>query len=265
MVLHPASVGDSILVLVSADLQEALLKRLRMFVLRSKVTLEARPEVIVRAISMTNPQRARAQDHLGHALPDDVWHCAHESTGTWIKAPSSDAELNRYWWIVTDKVALELTSNTDGPDEARLSTELWRAGDIQAGLPWIEQRTQDLFIPQTVNLDLTEGVSFTKGCYPGQEVVARAHYRGTVKRRMHLAKAPSGVEILAGIDVFCPADGPDPCGRVINAASTRAGVWVLFEAPIKQTQTGEFRVGTLDGPVLKVEPLPYHIQPPSPA
>jgi tRNA-modifying protein YgfZ len=265
MVLHPASTGDSIFVLVSADLQEALLKRLRMFVLRSKVTLEARPDVIIRAVSMNNPQLAHAQSQLGHVLPDDVWHFAHEPTGTWIKAPSSDADLNRYWWIATENAELELTANINDPAEARLSTELWRAGDIQAGLPWIEQRTQDLFIPQTVNLDLTEGVSFTKGCYPGQEVVARAHYRGTVKRRMHLGQAPSGVEILAGIDVFCPADGPDPCGRVINSALTSSGVWVLFEAPIKQTRAGELRVGTLDGPLLHLEPLPYEIEPPSPA
>ena len=66
----------------------------------------------------------------------------------------------------------------------RTDADAWRAADLAAGIPWIGAATQDLFIPQTVNLELIQGVSFTKGCYPGQEVVARSHYRGTVKRRM---------------------------------------------------------------------------------
>ena len=69
--------------------------------------------------------------------------------------------------------------------------------------PWIGAATQDLFIPQTVNLELIQGVSFTKGCYPGQEVVARSHYRGTVKRRMAYGRAEAGAQegALANVDV----------------------------------------------------------------
>jgi len=263
MVLFPAPSEGSILVLVSADLLEALLKRLRMFVLRSKVTLEARPDVIVRAVSLTVECSDEAQECLEHRLPEEVWQCSHETTGTWVKAPSADAALKRFWWIATEQAALAFTKELDDPAESSAYAELWRAGDIQAGLPWIEQRTQDMFIPQTVNLDLTEGVSFTKGCYPGQEIVARAHYRGTVKRRMHLAKAPVGSDLIAGGDVFCPADGTDPCGRVINTAQTSKGVWVLFEAPFQQMQAGELRAGAIDGPLLQIAPLPYSLQVPS--
>jgi len=265
MVLFPSLSGDSIFVLASADLQEALLKRLRMFVLRSKVTLEARPDIIVRAVSVAGDCLDEAQASLEHRLPEAVWQCSHASTGAWIKAPSSDAALKRFWWIATESAALAFAKEPADPVELTASAERWRAGDIQAGLPWIEQRTQDMFIPQTVNLDLTEGVSFTKGCYPGQEIVARAHYRGTVKRRMHLAKAPEGAVVVAGGDVFCPADGTDPCGRVINSAQTRAGVWVLFEAPFKQTQAGELRAGAIDGPPLQMVSLPYSIEAPSKA
>jgi len=265
MVLFPSSTEGSILVLVSADLQEALLKRLRMFVLRSKVTLEARPDLIVRAVSMAVECSEEAQACLEHRLPEEVWQCSHEFTGTWVKAPSPEAALKRYWWIATEQAALAFTKEIEDPVESTARAELWRAGDIQAGLPWIEQRTQDMFIPQTVNLDLTEGVSFSKGCYPGQEIVARAHYRGTVKRRMHLAKAPVGSALIAGGDVFCPAGGTDPCGRVINTARTSEGVWVLFEAPFQQTQAGELRAGAIDGPLLQIAPLPYSIQAPSKA
>jgi len=265
MVLFPASTEGSILVLVSADLLEALLKRLRMFVLRSKVTLEARPDLIVRAASMAVECSDQAQDCLEHRLPEEVWQCSHETTGAWIKAPSADAALMRYWWIATEQAALAFTKALEDPVESSAYAELWRAGDIQAGLPWIEQRTQDMFIPQTVNLDLTEGVSFSKGCYPGQEIVARAHYRGTVKRRMHLAIAPVGSALIAGSDVFCPAEGTDPSGRVINTAQTSEGIWVLFEAPFKQTQGGELRAGAIDGPLLQIAPLPYSLQAPSKA
>ncbi len=82
---------------------------------------------------------------------------------------------------------------------------------------------------------------------------------------MHLAKAPEGAAVVAGCDVFCPTEGADPCGRVINSAQTHAGVWVLFEAPFKQTQAGELRAGAIDGPPLQIVALPYSIEAPSKA
>jgi len=143
------------------------------------------------------------------------------------------------------------------------SVAAWAVQDVQAGLPWINDTTVDLFIPQTINLDLTEGVSFTKGCYPGQEVVARAHYRGTVKRRMQLAHLDEvSASIKPGQDIFCPNSSSDPCGRVVNVAHDDKKTWLLFEAPMKLTQadsSAPLHVSAADGPTLVMASLPYTI------
>src|SRR3546814_3190939 len=92
------------------------------------------------------------------------------------------------WWLITDE-------SDPAPSLPAGNTARWQADDIAAGLPWVQAATQDLFIPQTLNLDLIDGVSFTKGCYPGQEVVARSHYRGTVKRRTAYGVVQDGPDI----------------------------------------------------------------------
>jgi folate-binding protein YgfZ len=118
--------------------------------------------------------------------------------------------------------------------------------------------TQDLFIPQTVNLDLIGGVSFTKGCYPGQEVVARSHYRGTVKRRMAYGIVPgqAAATIMAGSDVYHAATPNEPCGRVIDAAGA-PDASILFETTLSTLSSGDLRLGSVDGPVIQSRPLQY--------
>src|SRR5690606_31218859 len=98
-----------------------------------------------------------------------AWTMATDDLGVWIAAPSADATIKRWWLVPQGDLQL--------PVAYPLAQSHWQALDIDAGLPWVQSATQDVFIPQTLNLDLIEGVSFTKGCYPGQEVVARSHYR----------------------------------------------------------------------------------------
>lgn len=170
--------------LIRTDILTAVLKRLSMFVLRAKVTLRAE-DLHVAGVCAPASQLAAMASELGHPLPTAQWETLHTATGTWIGAPSvlpssQDSEaLSRWWWMAG-------AEHHAAVEKLRLSWAVaeassWDCQDIQAGLPWIEARTQDLFIPQTLNLELIGGVSFTKGCYPGQEIVARSHYRGTVK------------------------------------------------------------------------------------
>src|SRR5690606_1598918 len=136
----------------------------------------------------------------------------------------------------------------------------------------------DVFIPQTLNLDLIDGVSFSKGCYPGQEVVARSHYRGTVKRRMAYGVISAAVDIdaatLPGSDTFDAQDPQNPVGRIINAAKTEAAnphadepamattVHVLMEVQLADLGRADFRLGSADGPVIELRALPYSIEAP---
>jgi folate-binding protein YgfZ len=210
------------------DILASVLKRLSMFVLRSKVVLK-QAEVEVVGVAASNAEIPTLSEALGHRLPQHAWETFHTSTGTWIAVPdrisvSSDAvRISRWWWIAgpehqvaCDKLVLNWTQGL---------TAHWEAQDIQSGFPWIESLTQDLFIPQTLNLELIEGVSFTKGCYPGQEIVARSHYRGTVKKRMALGKVTTGAELalLPGSDIFEESHSDQACGRLINIATIGTG------------------------------------------
>ena len=262
MVLAPTGEPDSVTGFVQREILPNFLKRLRMFVLRSKVTLEPSERQVTGIIVQTD-KLGQAAQALGYPLPQAVWDSVNSDDGIWIAAPSADTTLSRFWWVANSSQASACAARLDTDLVTFESGEAWVVQDLQAGLPWINDTTVDLFIPQTINLDLTEGVSFTKGCYPGQEVVARAHYRGTVKRRMQLALLDAeSATIKPGEDIFCPADGPNPCGRVVNIAFDGDKTWLLFEAPMKLAQTGEsgaLRVSSIDGPKLAVADLPYAI------
>ncbi|MFJ0952441.1 tRNA-modifying protein YgfZ, partial [Bordetella bronchiseptica] len=194
------------------------------------------------------------------ALPAAPWQRAELPTGTWIGAPSADAQP-RWWWIATE-AQLE-RAGALAAHLGRASESAWQAADLAAGLPWIGAATQDVFIPQTVNLDLIGGVSFTKGCYPGQEVVARSHYRGTVKRRMAhgvIAEAPADLPApLAGQDIYDSARPDEPCGRVVDAARSDGQLALLFETTLASLPDGDLRLLSAQGPRIALAPLPYEL------
>jgi hypothetical protein len=138
-----------------------------------------------------------------------------------------------------------------------------------------------LLIPQTLNLDLIEGVSFTKGCYPGQEIVARSHYRGTVKRRMHFGvieqRSDLDINAMAGADIFDAQGSEQACGRVINITSsahqqsegasnqddsqTMVTTYVLFETTFDALDHNALHLGARDGAPIKLVELPYSTKP----
>ena len=234
--------------LMRADIAQAVVKRLSMFVLRAKAKLTITTATVT-GLSIDANQAADLGQTLGTTLPTAPWQLAHLPQGIWITAPSADPTRLRGWLI---NEAGDQTST-----EANASEASWDAEDIAAGLPWIGATTQDLFIPQTLNLDLIGGVSFTKGCYPGQEVVARSHYRGTVKRRMAAGTATATPDALPGVDVFQASRDDAPCGRIINAATVGDTTQLLFEAPFDAVDEGDLRIGAANGTAINVVPLPY--------
>lgn len=214
---------------------------------------------------MTGVQAAPAQlaalEAVAGALPRTPWQRAELPSGTWIAAPSADATL-RWWWVASD-AQLEAAAPL-APVLGQVPPAQWHAADLAAGIPWITTATQDVFIPQTVNLDLIQGVSFTKGCYPGQEVVARSHYRGTVKRRMAfgtIAGADLSTESLAGQDVFDATQPGEPIGRIVDASRAHDTVSVLFETTLAALPEGDLRLASADGPRIAAAPLPYSLTP----
>jgi hypothetical protein len=284
---------------------QALIKRLRMFVMRSKVVF-TEPEQAADPIGIVGVSTfdvASLENTLKHTLPRQPWQQEEHATGTWVCAPTAphtqqapvilgtqivpdassgeivrhaQAEPLRWWWLAAASHqqsinAIEDLSNlaTDGQDDITA----WQQFDVQAGLPWVEQPTQDLFIAQTLNLDLIGAVSFTKGCYPGQEVVARAHYRGTLKRRMFLGHIEHAIHVDLASDVFSASQTNEPCGRIINCVTGANRTDLLFESTIVATHEGALFLPTpnlpsSDSPIsdnqlnpikIVIDPLPYLI------
>lgn len=209
--------GDDWQLCLPADIADAVLKRLRMFVLRSKVTLTRRDDLTL--FGVAGDGAAQCLRRAGLPAPDAI--DAVESTGdtSVLRLPGApprfqiclpDAAAPACW------AALSAQANP-GPATA------WRLLDIDAGQPAIYAPTLEAFVPQMVNLELIGGVSFKKGCYPGQEIVARMHYLGKPSRRMYRWQA--AVAPAPGTPVLDEADRE--VGTVVDAQAAADGAHLL--------------------------------------
>jgi len=232
--------------LVRQDIAASLVKRLSMYVLRAKARLQlasqAASGVLIEA------DGAAASEAALPARPQP-WSVHVQGQDTWIAAPHAAGAPDRWWRI----------GAAGSPDQTAAAA--WAAADIAAGLPWITAPTQDMFIPQTLNLELIDAVSFTKGCYPGQEIVARSHYRGTIKRRMAYGTVGSdALQAPAGGDIYNARQPDTPCGRTINAAAAQGQTHILFEVQLADLATADYRLGSAAGPAITLQALPYAIE-----
>lgn len=206
--------ADAYRLLLAADLQEATLKRLQMFVLRAKVKLTALSgEHIV--LGLSGPTAAEALGHAALPCPGEAMARLDEAGNTVIRL---DAE--RYIVIAPQAAMAELWQKLT--EKARpAGVPVWRWLDVEAAYPLVTLATKEEFVPQMADFDKIGGVSFQKGCYPGQEVVARTQYLGKVKR--HLFRLSSPQALKAG-DVLYSPDNPDQaCGMVMSAAPAPTG------------------------------------------
>lgn len=230
---------EELLLACSRSVLAATLKRLSMFVLRAKCKLvDASAEVALFGVAGA-PAQAMA-----------------EGAAPWQRVDADDALRVRL--PDAEGAARVLQVGGTPPSLPPLPLERWQWLEVRSGVPVIEAATVDAFVPQMVNFELAGGVDFKKGCYPGQEVVARSQYRGTVKRRMFLFDV--AVPAAAGQEVFHDADPAQPAGLVVNAAPHPAGgTSVLVETKLAALAHGTIHLGAVDGPVLERLPLPYEV------
>lgn len=236
LVLAPAD--DDVLLVCSADLLPATVKRLSMFVLRLQCKLgDATAEwavwgAIGSAAASGASGSAMAVTRDAARLRIEMRDAAGSARALWL-APAGEA-----------------------PPGPALGADAWRWLDVRSGQPWIEAATVDQFVPQMLNLELLGGVDFQKGCYPGQEVVARSQYRGTIKRRMFLFD--SDAPLRAGEEVFSDDDPQQPAGMVVNAAPAPAGGWsALVEIKLAALDAPGCR--TAAGASLRRAAMPYTV------
>ncbi|KXU86665.1 folate-binding protein [Caballeronia megalochromosomata] len=247
--------ADAVRLLIAQDVQAAVQKRLSMFVLRSKAKLaDATSEVA--AIGFAGDVRG-ALSGIFDALPDGVHVKVEGPHGSLIRVPDA-AHRPRFLWV-GPKADVEAQLAKLDEKLKRVPGQMWDWLDIHAGEPRITHATIEQFVPQMVNFDVLGAVNFKKGCYPGQEIVARSQYRGTIKRRTALAHVGTHTETaLPGAELFHSDDPGQPCGLIVNVApGENGGVDCLAEIKLAALENGTVHVGAADGPALAFVPLPY--------
>ena len=248
--------GPAVMLALSRELAAPIAKRLSMFVLRAKAKVVDRSEELVALGWIGSAGGFPPLGIDGLTLPGAAWghtgaegvHCLRLSdldtaTGALVRvvviAPASSATA----------VWRALAAGSTPTEEAA-----WHLFEVHSGIARIVAPTQEQFVPQMLNYELVGGVNFKKGCYPGQEVVARSQYLGKLRRRMFLARA-AGIEVKAGADVAAPGTA-EPVGRVANAApNPQGGTDLLIETTLAAAETDL----SVDGVALQILALPYAI------
>lgn len=241
--------GADLWLKTAADVQPAMLKRLSMYILRSKAKLHDGNAERVQ-IGLAGPQAAAALAALGCTTAPGTNQVVALDGG---QALGIAAE--RYV-LALDLAAAKAAWPTLQAHATPAGLNAWRLRDIAAGLPRVVAATQEQFIPQMVNFEAVGGVSFKKGCYPGQEIVARTQYLGKIKRRMY--RVAVDALTTAGTDLYAPETGEQSCGNVVIAAQTGANsseALVVLQA--SAFEAGEVHLGSSSGPALAFLPLPY--------
>lgn len=249
---------DAVYLQLPRAIQAPLQKRLSMFVLRSKAKLrDATDEAPFAAVLGLGGARAEAAlGRFVNTLPATPMGKTSGDFGTVLRLHDAFG-APRYLWIASSEAASAALPVLK--EELALGgNQAWRLATIHAGEPQVDAATQEQFVPQMVNLELLGGVNFKKGCYPGQEIVARTKYLGKIKRRTALAGIENAAA-RAGDEVFSAADPDQPCGMVVNAAPNgRGGADALVE--IKLAALGEeVHLGSAAGAPLRFLPMPYSL------
>jgi folate-binding protein YgfZ len=234
-----------------ASLREPIQKRLSMYILRSKVrATDASKEWAKFGIS-GKEAAGLIERTFGHA-PQAAHDVAHVDSTTLIRLPVDRFE------VVVPREQSSAVIETLAKDAQVAGPEQWDWLDIRAGIPVITPATQEEFVPQMVNLDLIGGVSFTKGCYPGQEIVARMHYRGRLKQRMYLAHIGSEAAPQPGDKLYSADLGEQSSGMIVNAAPAPGGGYdAIAVIQLGSAAGGRVHWKALGGPALEFLPPPY--------
>ncbi len=230
---------EEILLVCNRDLLASTLKRLSMFVLRAKARLSDASEAyaVYGLVGSTVPP----------SLPTPAWSQWRDGEASVVRLYPAEG-LARALWVAP--------AGQPAPAGDALAEPLWQWLEVRSGVATLSQPVFDAFVPQMLNYESIGGVNFKKGCYPGQEVVARSQFRGTLKRRAYIVHADTPLN--AGEEVFQQADAEQPCGTVVQAAAHPAGGFdAIVSLQISAAAEGGLHAGSATGAALQLLPLPY--------
>ena len=233
-----------LLMVCPQDILAPTLKRLSMFVLRAKAKLtDASADFSVTGLAGSAMDSIMKNDHPTWAKLD------FDAASLVVLYPADG--VRRGLWVAP--------VGTPAPEGPALDAAVWAWGEVRSGIAMVSPPVVDAFVPQMLNYESVGGVNFKKGCYPGQEVVARSQFRGTLKRRAFLAHADAAMQ--AGTEIFQASEPEQPCGTVAQAAAVPAEVgdgWgAIVSLQLSAVEAGDLHLGSAIGPNLTLSPPPY--------
>jgi folate-binding protein YgfZ len=231
--------GDDLWLMLPRDNLHDTLKRLRMFVLRSQVTLEDTSDNIS-CIELAGDCANNLQQQEGLL---------------YVAIPGDRPRMQ----IIGDKATIQAQVSTLADKAGIIDTNAWHLLDIRAGIPTIYHATRETFVPQMANLHWIDGVNFKKGCYTGQEIVARMQYLGNLKRRMYRVHIDSDTQPQMGDDLYSASSrSGQGAGKVVTAApAPQGGYEALVVTQISSAEADDLRLNDINGPTLNFLTLPY--------
>jgi hypothetical protein len=225
-----------ILLVTSRDTLAQTVKRLSMFVLRAKAKLrDASSEFDLWGLA------GEAVSGAG-----EPWKLTRQGGAAFITLYPADGQA---------RMLCVAPAGSPKPEGAELDASLWQWGEVRSGIAMITTPIVEAFVPQMLNYESIGGVNFKKGCYPGQEVVARSQFRGTLKRRAYLAHSTEALN--AGQELFHESDAEQPCGLVAEAAAAPGGGWDAIVSIQVAAEGGRITAGSAQGAAVQVSPAPY--------
>ena len=233
-------IDDRFLLAMSPALVDSFIRRLQMYVMRSDVVIERQSDAVFLGELNSTSDDVEGQPYQVFKSPDFVG----------LTMPGHSPRTGR----------IVLNSQADSiPPVLQQEKHRWQAIDIESGLPLVTDKTSEMLVPQALNLDLTGALSFSKGCFPGQEIAARLHYRGGVNRRMFRAIAEGGESPEIGTSVICESKATQ-FGTVVNSVETASKYYsLLVSVPLAFLEFPDLKLE--NGTAVKLLPdrLPYAI------
>ena len=248
---------EKYLLICHQDLLQAMVKRLSMFVMRAKLKISD-ASALYEIRGLLGETALLACPALKEAAP---WHTRQEGETYFVKlhnALNAGAQVQRLIWLgLKGDASSAAFLNQPYP---QITQEAWQLAEVLSGISMVQTATAEAFVPQMLNYESVDGVSFKKGCYPGQEVVARSQFRGTLKRRAFIVSCPAPMHV--GQEIFSSEDAEQACGMVASVGKfepleDQAPEWWGIASMQLSATEHALELGQAGGPSLALKALPY--------